>query len=136
MPVTYFVSKPFENWSVTEARMMKVVELWLDHRADVGELRDQFQRLVHESDEVSEEDSAITYAVDQSADGFKISFYAMMDDPSTGWAAQSHLREDLMAYIRDHHPDWFPRERVQEVMDTQNPQSNGQGTPMRAGGSG
>jgi len=138
VPVTYFVSKPFENWSVAEARMMKVIELWLDHRADVAELRSYFDKLVREGSDISDSESAITYAVDQNAEGLKISFYAMMDDPSTGWAAQSRLREELMAYIRDHHPDWFPRERVQEVPqpDATDPESGNRSTKLSVSGSG
>ena len=118
VPVTYFVSRPFENWSVTEARMMKVIKLRLDHRADVEELRKTFDRMVHDDPDVLDPDDALTYATEQNADGFEISFYAMMPDPSTGWAAQSRLREQLMAHIRENHPDWWPRERVMDADGT------------------
>jgi small-conductance mechanosensitive channel len=115
VPVTYFVSKPFENWSVAEARMMRVIELRLDHRADVGVLRAQFDKLVRDDPDITDVDATLTYATGQNADGIEISFYAMMPDPSTGWGAQSRLREQLMVHIRDHHPAWLPRARMQEV---------------------
>lgn len=113
VPVTYFVSKPFENWSVTEARMMQVIDLWLDPRADVAALRATFEEMLEEDPDVEDLDNAYVYATDQTAEGFKVSFYAMMPDPSTGWVAQSRLREKLMAHVRDHHPEWIARERVQ-----------------------
>lgn len=115
VPVTYFVSKPFENWSVAEARMMKVIDLRLDHRADMEILRTQFDKLVREDADISESDSALTMSTGHTADGLQVSFYAMMDDPSTGWMVQCRLRERMMAFVRDNHPAWFPRERVQEV---------------------
>ncbi|MFA8386322.1 MAG: mechanosensitive ion channel family protein [Pelagibaca sp.] len=115
VPVTYFVSKPFENWSVAEARMMKVIDLNLDHRADVDVLRDHFDMLVQDDPDITESDSALTRTTGHSADGLTVTFYAMMDDPSTGWTVQCRLREQMMAFVRDTHPDWFPRERVQEV---------------------
>lgn len=115
VPVTYFVSNPFENWSVAEARMMKVIELWLDYRADVDYLRNYFEKLLRSDPEITEPDNSFTYATEQSSDGQKISFYAMMPDPSTGWEIQSRLREELMAHIRDTRPEWLPRSRVQDV---------------------
>ena len=115
VPVTYFVSKPFENWSVAEARIMKVVDLRLDHRADVDVLRDHFDTLVQDDPDISEGDSALTRTTGHTADGLNVSFYAMMDDPSTGWTVQCRLREHMMAFVRDTHPEWFPRERVQDV---------------------
>jgi small-conductance mechanosensitive channel len=115
VPVTYFVSKPFENWSVAEARMMKVIDLRLDHRADMEILRTQFDKLVREDADISESDSALTMSTGHTADGLQVSFFAMMDDPSTGWMVQCRLRERMTAFVRDNHPAWFPRERVQEV---------------------
>ncbi|WP_292022318.1 mechanosensitive ion channel domain-containing protein [Maritimibacter sp. UBA3975] len=112
VPVTYFVSKPFENWSVTEARMMRVIDLWLDPRADVSALRRSFERMLEADPDIDEAENSFVYATDQSPDGFKISFYAMMPDPSTGWTVQSRLREQLMACVRDEHPEWIARERV------------------------
>ena len=41
-----------------------------------------------------------------------MSFYVMSPDPSTGWETEMQLREDLLNYIRENHPDWWPRERV------------------------
>jgi small-conductance mechanosensitive channel len=117
VPVTYFVSKPFENWSVTEARMMRVIDLWLDPCADVDLLRRSFQKMLEDDPDITDTENAYVYATDHSPDGFKISFYAMMPDPSTGWTAQSRLREKLMACVRDEHPEWIARERVLDVGD-------------------
>ncbi|MZR14517.1 mechanosensitive ion channel [Maritimibacter sp. DP07] len=117
VPVTYFISKPFENWSVTEARMMRVIDLWLDPCADVDLLRRSFQKMLEDDPDITDTENAYVYATDHSPDGFKISFYAMMPDPSTGWTAQSRLREKLMACVRDEHPEWIARERVLDVGD-------------------
>ncbi|WP_128910594.1 mechanosensitive ion channel family protein [Tropicibacter alexandrii] len=115
VPVTYFVSKPFENWSVTEARMMRVIDIWVDPMADVDALRASFCRMLDRDEEVIEPENAFVYATDQSEAGLKVSFYAMMPDPSTGWTAQSRLREQLMACLRDEHPEWIARSRVLDV---------------------
>lgn len=115
IPVTYFVARPFENWSVTEARMMRVVHLCLDIRADVDSLRKTFIELLQDDPDIDNADDAFTFATEQTAEGLTISFYAMMPDPSTGWIIQGRLREQLLAHVRDNHPEWLPRERVMDV---------------------
>ncbi|MGK7650984.1 mechanosensitive ion channel family protein [Roseovarius sp. B08] len=130
VPVTYFVARPFENWSVTEARMMRVIDLWLDPLCDVDALRRKFSSLLHEDPDISEPDNAFTYTTDHTAEGLKISFFAMMPDPSTGWTVQSRLREQLLAFLRDNHPDWLVRERVLDVGNNE----KGDGSSARTAG--
>ena len=36
----------------------------------------------------------------------------MTSDPLSGWSAEMNVREKLLAYIRDNHPEWWPREIV------------------------
>ncbi len=115
VPVTYFVARPFENWSVADARIMRVVHLCLDPRADVECLRQTFAELLRADPDIDEVEGACTFATEQTAEGLTVSFYAMMPDPSTGWIIQSRLREQLLAHVRDTHPDWLPRERVMDV---------------------
>ncbi|MEO1975055.1 MAG: mechanosensitive ion channel family protein [Paracoccaceae bacterium] len=125
VPVTYFISKPFENWSVTEARMMRVVELWIDPRCEVDVLRRKFEALLQEDPDIRDPENTFTYATEHLPEGLKISFYAMMPDPATGWTVQSRLREQLLAYVRDEHADWLPRERVMEVGGAKDEQTSG-----------
>ena len=115
VPVTYFIAKPFENWSVTERQMMRVIELWMDPRCDVDVLRKKFEALLHEDPDIADPENSFTYTTAHTPDGLAIGFYATMPDPATGWTVQSRLREQLLAYVRDEHPDWLPRERVMDV---------------------
>ena len=112
VPVKYFVSKPFENWSVTDARILKTITLFLDHRADIDELRDVFFDLAKQDEGVIEHEHLFAAVTEHTENGQEMSFYAMSPDPSTGWSAEMRLREALLAHIRDKHPDWWPRDRL------------------------
>ncbi|MGR3312192.1 mechanosensitive ion channel family protein [Roseovarius indicus] len=112
VPVRYFVSKPFENWSVRDARIYSTIKLILDHSADIGELREKFIELAKAKDGVIDHDKLCAYVSGQTSNGQEMSFYVMSPDPSTGWETEMQLREDLLNYIRENHPDWWPRERV------------------------
>lgn len=112
VPVRYFVSKPFENWSVRDARIYSTIRLVLDHSADIEELRDKFIEFAKARDGVIDHDKLCAYVSGQSSEGQEMSFYVMSPDPTAGWETEMQLREDMLAYIREHHPDWWPRERV------------------------
>lgn len=112
VPVTYFVTRPFENWSVTDARIMKTIKLSLDHAADIEVLRDKFRELAEADEGVIEPDQLSAYVTAHSEDGQDMTFYAMTPDPSTGWQTEMRLREGLLRFIQSEHPDWWPHERV------------------------
>jgi len=114
VPVTYFVSRPFENWSVTDARIMKTITLALDHSADIKVLREKFRELGEAEDGVTEHDQLCAYVTAHSEDGQEMTFYAMTPDPSTGWQAEMRLREGLLHFIQSEHPEWWPHERVSD----------------------
>ena len=112
VPVKYFISQPFENWSVKDARIMNTVTLFLDHRADITMLRDVFIELAKKDEGVIDHHSLAANVTRHTRGGQEISFYAMSPDPSTAWVVAMRLREVMLDYVRIHHPDWWPYERI------------------------
>lgn len=113
VPVKYFISQPFENWSVADARIMKTITLFLDHRADITRLRDVFFELAKQDDGVIDHDTLAAHVTQHTRDGQEVSFYATSPDPSAAWTMAMRLREQMLDYVRTHHPDWWPSERVE-----------------------
>lgn len=111
VPVKYFVSQPFENWSVKDARIMQKIGIFLDHRADLALLKEVFYDLAKADEGVIEPDQLYAAVTEHTAHGQEMSFYAMCPDPSIGWTTSMRLREKLLNHIRDNHPDWWPQER-------------------------
>jgi small-conductance mechanosensitive channel len=46
LPITYFVEKPFQNWSRISTEVLGTVILYLDYQVPLGELRVELKRLV------------------------------------------------------------------------------------------
>src|SRR5216684_4332227 len=46
LPITYFVEKPFQNWSRVSTELLGTVILYLDYQVPLGELRKELKRLV------------------------------------------------------------------------------------------
>lgn len=112
VPVTYFVSKPFENLSIESAKMFRTLELRLHLSADVQLVREQFLAFAEEEDGVAEHHELCCYVTEQTETAQVISCYLVGSDPFAAWVAEMNIRERLMAYIRDEHPEWWPRDVV------------------------
>ncbi|MBZ5487290.1 mechanosensitive ion channel [Halomonas aquamarina] len=110
VPVTYFTSKPFENLSVKSAKMYRSLELIVHLSADVSLIREKFLEYAKQEDCVVEHHKLLLYVTGQTAHAQTVTGYLMTSDPLSGWAAEMNVREKLMAFIRDHYPEWWPRE--------------------------
>ncbi len=111
VPVQYFISKPFENWSVVEKKMTRVFLLVLDPRADVDELRQAYLEIARADEDVMADEMLKVLVIDQDHNGMQVRFYCTAKDASTAWNMHCRLRENTLAWIRENHPDWWPRQR-------------------------
>lgn len=112
VPVKYFVSNPFENWTMQDARMTRTFVLVLDHDADAQALREAFMDLAGEDEDAMAEEMTKMLVIGHDHNGQQMQFYATAADPSTAWNMHARLREAMIAWVRDNHPEWWPRERV------------------------
>ena len=46
LPITYFIEKPFQNWSRVSTELLGTIYLYLDYQVPLGELRKELKRLV------------------------------------------------------------------------------------------
>jgi hypothetical protein len=112
VPSTYFTSKPFQNWTRHEARVLGEVMLHLDYTADLDELRAETQRIVQASPLWDRAQWALQL-VEAAPNTLVIQVLASAADGPSAWNLRCELREGLIKFIRDQHPQWLPRSRAQ-----------------------
>ncbi|SEM08274.1 mechanosensitive ion channel family protein [Halomonas daqiaonensis] len=112
VPVRYFVSKPYENLSSKQAKLYQTIVLTLHLSADVATLREKFKEFAMAEDQVIEHHKLACFVTGQHEATQQVSFYLMGPEPMAAWEAEAKVREKLLAYIRDHHPEWWPRDVV------------------------
>ncbi|MDI5892353.1 mechanosensitive ion channel family protein [Halomonas rhizosphaerae] len=112
VPVRYFVSKPYENLSSKHAKLYRTIVLTLHLSADVATLREKFKEFAMAEEQVIEHHKLLCYVTGQHEATQEISFYLMGPEAMGAWEAEARVREKLLAFIRDHHPEWWPREVV------------------------
>ncbi len=112
VPVTYFASKAFENLSSKSTKEYRSLVLTLHLSADIAVLREKFIEFAKAEDNVIEHHKLLCCVTDQTGPAQTVTCYLMTVDPLSGWAAEVSVREKLLAFIRDNHPEWWPREIV------------------------
>jgi small-conductance mechanosensitive channel len=111
VPLSYFIEKPFQNWTRDAASLIGVIALYVDYRADVPRIR---QRLAELAKESKLWDGAVVNLQVIDADARTIQLRALVSarNAPQSWDLRCEIREKLVAYIRDEMPDALPRERA------------------------
>lgn len=116
MPVSYFVGKPFENWSRSDPGITGTALLHLDHSTPVDELRAEFERLLKDCEWWDGEGSALQ-VVDTTPSTIVVRALMTARNASDAFELRCWVREHLIGYLRSEHPQALPRLGVTQVPD-------------------
>jgi len=112
LPITYFLEKPFQNWTRESADLLATVYLYTDYTVPVEKVRTELQRILKESDLWDGEawNLQVTNTNEKS-----VELRALMSakDASTAWNLRCEVREKLLDFIQSKYPDALPRLRAE-----------------------
>lgn len=128
IPLDWFITNHFENWSRYSADLLGTVFLWVDYAMPVQALRDEFARLLRQSPkwDGKAENVLVTDASDRA---MEIRFLMSAANSTTLWELRCSVREDLIAFVRDNYPEHLPRLRA-HLTETGADGAPGTGTSM------
>ncbi len=112
VPSTYFIEKPFQNWTRVSSDILGTVFIYTDYTVPVDELRSEFTRILEESDLWDGQTNVmqVTNATDQS-----LEIRALMStaDSPTAWDLRVLVREKLISFLQLKYPGSLPRTRIE-----------------------
>ncbi|MER5274394.1 mechanosensitive ion channel domain-containing protein [Streptomyces sp. NPDC002809] len=108
MPVSYFTSKPFENWSRGGVQMSGSVFFHLDHSAPVAAMREQLRDILGECAAWDGRDWSLA-VTDTTPSTIQVRAVVTAKDADDIWTVRCAVREQLIGWLRDHHPYALPR---------------------------
>ena len=114
LPTSYFVNTPFTNWSRNGTQIIGAVSWHLDHRTPVDALRQEFHRFVQDS-ELWDGDIASLQVIDTDPDTVHVRGIVTASDSTRLWNLRCDVREALLAWLRDTHPESLPATRILEA---------------------
>jgi small-conductance mechanosensitive channel len=111
LPTTYFIEKPFQNWTKTTADILGTVFLYTDYRLPIEPLRKELGRILDQTDlwDGNTQNIQVT-----NATGSHVEIRALMSarDSPTAWDLRVHVREKLIAFLQQNFPESLPRTRI------------------------
>lgn len=125
VPISYFISHPFENWSKSETRILQPIYLYADYHVDVDAVRRKFRELLEESDNWDRSMDPIIQVTGMTETSVELRALFTAKDPGSAWDLHCELREGLLKFIRTLEDGrYLPKRRV-ELSGLQNQQETG-----------
>ncbi|WKD37472.1 mechanosensitive ion channel family protein [Streptomyces xanthophaeus] len=108
MPVSYFTSKPYENWSRGGAQMTGTVFWHLDHSAPIGLMRERLQLILAEIPEWDGRGGGLA-VTDTTPHTVQVRAVVTAKDADDLWTLRCAVRERLITWLVAEHPYALPR---------------------------
>jgi small-conductance mechanosensitive channel len=112
VPVTYFIEKPFQNWTRTTAELLGTVFLYTDYTVPVDEVRKALQRILNEAPKWDKR-VCILQVTNATEKTLELRALVSAANASDAWDLRCQVREQLLAYIQEAHPEALPRTRAE-----------------------
>lgn len=111
LPIRYFIDKPFQNWTRVSADLLGSVYLYLDYSVPVGEVREEFHRILKTS-EMWDGNVWSLQVTGASERTMELRGIMSAPDSSSAWNLRCETREKLIDFIRTKYPAALPVTRA------------------------
>ncbi|MFE9421816.1 mechanosensitive ion channel family protein [Kitasatospora sp. NPDC006697] len=108
VPISYFVSKPFENWTRRDPSLLASVLLHLDHSVPVPELRERLRAVLADCPAWDGRDWGLV-VLDTTPSTLLLRATMTAAGPDQAFVLRCAVRERLVAYLYERHPGALPR---------------------------
>ena len=112
VPITYFIEKPFQNWTRISADILGTVYLYTDYTVPVDAVREEVQNILKKSEYW---DGKVCGLVVTNAKEQTLELRALMSaaDASLAWDLRCEVREKLIEFVKREYPKALPRVRAE-----------------------
>jgi small-conductance mechanosensitive channel len=111
VPLEYFILNPFQNWTRRNSDLIGSVFLWVDYRMPVQPLRDALKEILERAQEWDGR-VCVLQVTDFSEKSMQLRALVSTRDAGLGWDLRCKVREQLIAFMQEHYPEWLPQVRA------------------------
>lgn len=115
LPIRYFITKPFQNWTRISSRLTGTIIIYLDYSVAVDDLRQAFNEIVERNpkwDGVVK----VLQVVDTTEKSIQVRALVSASDSGKLWDLRCEVREELVTYLQTRQPESLPVERNQVLL--------------------
>ena len=131
LPLSYFIEKPFQNWTRHSSQLLGSVFFYVDFSMPIAPLRAEVERIVKAAPEWDERFFNLQ-VTDTTERTMQLRVLATAASGPQAFDLRCRIREGLIDYMQREHPDALPRLRM-ENGDDSSTQRTPQGPPVLRG---
>ncbi|HEY3654959.1 MAG TPA: mechanosensitive ion channel domain-containing protein [Steroidobacteraceae bacterium] len=117
LPLSYFIEKPFQNWTRASADLLGSVFVWVDYAFPVEEGRAALKAII-EASHLWDKRFWNLQVTDATEKTMQLRVLATAADSSKSFDLRCEIREKFIAYIQRNHPQGLPRFRAELLRPT------------------
>jgi len=111
LPSTYFLEKPFQNWTRNSADIIGSVFLYTDYTISFDELRTELTRLLNTTD-LWDKKVNVLQVTDTKESSIEIRILVSAKNSPTAWDLRVYIREMMIVFIQKNYPESLPKTRI------------------------
>jgi small-conductance mechanosensitive channel len=112
VPTTYFIEKPFQNWTRVSADILGTVFIYTDYTVPVDKLREELTRVL-EADQNWDGKVNVLQVTDSTEKTMELRALMSAADSPSAWDLRVNVREKLIAFLQLNYPQSLPRSRIE-----------------------
>jgi small-conductance mechanosensitive channel len=112
VPLSYFIEKPFQNWTYQTAELLGSVILRVDYTCPIDELRQKLDEIVHGSN-LWDGKVAALQVTDASENTLELRALVSGRNAGDTFNLRCLVREKLIAFLQSEHMHALPRQRTE-----------------------
>ena len=116
VPVTYFIEKPFQNWTRTSAEILGTVFIYADYTVSVTGLREVLKDILEHSEHWDKR-VGLLQVTNASERALELRALMSAEDASLAWNLRCEVREKLVAHLQQAYPNALPKIRAELEKD-------------------
>jgi len=116
VPVSYFIEKPFQNWTRVSADLLGSVFLYVDFTVPVKALREELDRILAAS-KLWDGKVKVLQVTDAKERTLELRILASASDSGRTFDLRCEVREKLVDFLQQHYPRSLPTVRTEWIAD-------------------
>jgi small-conductance mechanosensitive channel len=114
VPLSYFIEKPFQNWTRHSGALIGSVLIYVDYTVPVARIREELNRITARS-KLWDRQVVNLQVTDAKEGTVELRALVSAANASAAWDLRCEVREQLIAFLQREYPHALPRRRA-EVM--------------------
>jgi len=112
VPITYFIEKPFQNWTRVTSDLLGTVYIYVDYTVPIEAVREELHRIL-KSSELWDGKVCVLQVTNTSEHTLELRALMSTEDASKGWSLRCEVREKLIEFIQKNYPQSLPKVRAE-----------------------